>query len=800
MKYLALFLVSLSILSTQAQTEQDTVAIDSAQFDEVRSLLSFYKYMLNTVGAARTSTRDKEVIITESYKKIFSSENVQIEDDLILDRKVITNKDVNAYLRDVDFFFKEIRFEFDSIEVQRVPRGEDDFFFLASFESSIQGTTIEGDTLLDTKRRFIEVNLDQEASDLKIASVYSRKTSRTKELQNWWAELSFGWINIFKEYVEFDSVDNQVLLKIASIDSIDISGNQFILNIEPLTALRNLKSINLNNTKISDLSPLRYSRDLKILNASSSVIADITPLQYFETLSHLDLSNSEVESIATLSRLKELQHLDLSDTKIADFDPLAALSNLETVNISNTSFSKTEVLSANTSLKNIDLSRTSISTLTSFSSLSEISELNLSETEVESIAELDSHPNLQVLIINQTKVDSLDALMLAPKLKKVYADNTGITEQIASTFMTKKPGTVVVANSKQVLQWWSGLPDNWKSVFGEILGSSEPQQEELVKFLNRDSLDLSGNSLYEVEPLKRFRRLKYLNVSKNLFPSFEFTETMENLEFLEATGLPIETTLGLEKNLNLRFLILKGSLLKDIRPVSILSKLALIDADETGVDETIASQYLTNNPSTIVIYRSAKLKEWWEGLPFEWKKELSPEEVNSRFLHELTQRNQIAISNQAITSLAPLNVFTNLKSVSLDKVGISNLNELFIHKNLLELTCTNGPLQSLAGITKLRKLSSLDISNTAIEGLQQLDGLTSLKHLNCSGTGIKNLRGVEELTKMESINFSNTRIWKLERLYAMSTLSKLICNNTRLRDHTVEDFKTAFPDCEVTFY
>ena len=94
---------------THAQDEKQET---DPKIEEVQSLVDFYEYMLNTVGAEKTPVRDKEVIITESFKKIFENENVQIEDDLIPDRKVITNKNVSAYLRDVDFFFKDITFDF----------------------------------------------------------------------------------------------------------------------------------------------------------------------------------------------------------------------------------------------------------------------------------------------------------------------------------------------------------------------------------------------------------------------------------------------------------------------------------------------------------------------------------------------------------------------------------------------------------------------------------------------------------------------------------------------------------------
>src|ERR1700754_3196820 len=48
-------------------------AIDGASGDDkrVRDIVSFLEFVLNTLGSEGTPARDKEVVITESYAKIF---------------------------------------------------------------------------------------------------------------------------------------------------------------------------------------------------------------------------------------------------------------------------------------------------------------------------------------------------------------------------------------------------------------------------------------------------------------------------------------------------------------------------------------------------------------------------------------------------------------------------------------------------------------------------------------------------------------------------------------------------------
>ena len=792
-----LLVLMLTAIRGQAQTEPDT----TRYYDEVRSLVSFYEYMLNSVGSAKSSTRDKEVIITESYKKIFINEEVQIEDDLILDRKVITNKDVSAYLRDVDFFFKEIQFDFENIEVKKMEMGDNSFYFLVSFENSVNGITIDDETHSSIKKRFVEINLNEENGDLKIVSVYSTKVSRGRELQLWWETLSYAWITEFKKYVPFDSISNTALLKIASIDSVDLSGNQYILDLEPLAALRDLKYLNISNTKIIDISPLRYAKGLRKLKAAGTSIENINALQYFEKLTYLDLSQTELLDISILERLKKLTFLDLSHTKIFTFESLKSLSNLVKVNLTNTAFSDPTLLSANASLKTVNLSRTSISQLNAFKTLQSVTQLDISETGVTSLNGLENHPKLEILTINRTSIGNLDPLLNVPNLKKVFSDLTGITEQMASAFMAKRSRTIVVTNSEQVMEWWKTLSTNWKMLFKALIQEENPEKEDIVKLMNLDSLDVSGKNLYELEPLKKFQRLRYLDISKNLFTSFEFTEKMVDLEVLKGADLPVESTIGLEKNSKLKLLMLNRTLLKDIQSLAYLNKLETLNIDETKVTEGQVVKYLKSNPKTVVIYQSETLKNWWSNLAKEWKYAFNINNPDAYHLHQLIEQKEVAISNASISSLTPLNVFINLGKITLDKVKVYNLNALYNrHKELRQLSFTNGPLQTLDGIGQLSQLESLNISNTAVDDLRALDQLHALRNLNCSGTGIKNLKGISELYDLENLNVSNTDIRKLERLYKIKELRTLTCNNTRLKDKRVEEFKLFFPECGVTFY
>src|SRR5690554_3357933 len=166
---------------------------------KVEDQIRFLEYFLNTVGSEKTSARDKDVIIRDSYSKIFRDEKVQVEDDLLLDRKVITNKDVTAYLKDVEFFFKDAEFKFRVREVKPSLKDNDQLFFVVSLDRTLVAKGLDDEKIENTQPRFIEINLERDSNELKIASIYTTKLSRDKELQEWWETLSYEWTTYFRE-------------------------------------------------------------------------------------------------------------------------------------------------------------------------------------------------------------------------------------------------------------------------------------------------------------------------------------------------------------------------------------------------------------------------------------------------------------------------------------------------------------------------------------------------------------------------------------------------------------------------
>ncbi len=774
----------------------------------VRDMVAFLEYFLNTVGDKETSNRDKDVIINESYTKIFRDAQVQIEDDLLEDRQSVINKDVVAYLKDVDFFFTDAGFKFDILKVEQLTRDNGKPFFRVEMNRSLDAISIEGKSVKNTQKRFIEVNLDEAKDDLRIASIYTTKISKDEELMAWWSELSYEWNKIFKILLNTnDEINAAMLHEIAAIDSLNLSGNQYIFNIEPLYVLSNLRFLDISQTRIADLGPLRSTSTLETLIANQSEIYDLEYLKYLRNLSTLDVSNTRIRDIEVIDQFNSLTNLDLSGNYITDFQPLKGLKGLRSLDISSSALSSTHSLSEISGLTSLNLSNTLINNIDGLSGMPMLKELDVSKTDVAGLGALSGSQELEILNINQTRVKTIEPLAQLKKLKRIYCDNTEVTESEATSFMSRNKNVLVINNSQQVLQWWGKLDFDWQKALGTFIAGNkqQPSKEDLVMLLNIDSLSLKKSGLNSSEPLTRFYKLRYLDISENNIRILDPLVNLDKLETLKVSNTSVENVLPLKNLKNLSYLDMSGTRVSDIYLLSYLRNLQYLNVDNANVSWEAIKEFHTEQPSCSIIFDSNYLSNWWQKLSEDWKEVFRKNNdfqgaPDALMLHRIIAQDQVTIDQVVINNLKPLWDFLSLKALYISNSSLSDLTSLpaLVHLEVLE--CKQLPLENIAPIGSLSSLRELNISNTATDDLRPLATLSKLEVLNCSGTNVSNLRGLENLVSLSKLDCSNTRVNRLDQIFGLDNLNELSCYNTRLNQRDISGFQSVNPDCKIIYY
>lgn len=113
-----------------------------------------------------------------------------------------------------------------------------------------------------------------------------------------------------------------------------VVANTLISDISPVNQLDQLTCLSLACNKVEDLRPIAGMTRLQWLYLGRNKIVDITPLKELVNLERLALRGNEIVDITPLEGLKKITELSLEDNKISDISVLEYLVNLETLNIS----------------------------------------------------------------------------------------------------------------------------------------------------------------------------------------------------------------------------------------------------------------------------------------------------------------------------------------------------------------------------------------------------------------------------------------------------------------------------------
>lgn len=794
-----------------ATVKESAPADASGNEQKVRDIVAFLEYMLNTLGSSETPVRDKTVLVTESYSKIFRDAKVQVEDDLDEDRDVITNKDVVAYLKDVDFFFSDVKFEFviDNIQQQAIAGGDrDKLSYKVSLRRNLKGTTSEGAPVNNTIPRYIEVNFSPEDQDLRIVSIYTNEFNEKDALANWWKELSYEWQAIFKRQLNVtDSVTLNDLKNITAIESLDLSNNEYIQTLEPLTQLINLRSLKLSGTSISDITPIRNLMELTELDISHTNVKDLSPLNYSGKLTKLNIGHTMVNDISVVERMSGLQSLEMSGAQTLNFASVANLTALQKLDLEGTRLSSLTPVAALVNVQELNVSKTGITDLSPLKGFKSLRTLTIDSTRVRSVSALSSLDSLKVLSANYTLIADLQPLQRITDLERIYCDQTPVNRRIADAFMAANPGVLVVFDSKDLKAWWDLLPSEWQEVLGKAanIGSTgSPAKEALAKVTNIDSINLSNTYIRDLEPLRKLPQLEVIIASQTPIKDLLPLQDHRDIRYLDISETEVTDLTVVSQFNKLEVLRADKSKIEKIDPLFGILSLKELYVDNTVVHDIIARELLDKNPACLIVHKTIHLNRWWRNLSADWKEvfrtQMGADTTTTRVnLHKLVEREVLHFKDAPVNDLSALSEFVRLQELDFSGTAITTIPPLENILSLKSLHATHSPIQVLTSLTQFTALEDLDISNTPVDDLKAVGSLTSLKKLNCAGTQVKSLSALEPLQNLESVDCSNTNVNRLDPITS-PRIKTLKCYNTKVTAKRVEEFKALHPDCNVIFY
>ncbi len=772
--------------ATVRQKEKTTPAEIERYKQEAGRLVSFLEYSMNIVGSDSSTVEEKESVIYFSYLKIYKDKKVLIEDDLDENRQVPVYKAVQSYLQDIAYFYKKVQFSMEVENIEFLESESHVSFLKITASRHLKGIGLYNDTIENTQRRYIEMNIDSKNKEVKVVSMYTTKPDEKGELVSWWNQLPEEWKVVFKKATGIaDSVQYEQIKRMTAIETVDLSDNKSITDFSPLSRLTELKQIDLSGTVISDLNIIRNLIQLEVLKVDGTQLLVIPPLRYLHKLSSLNISNTGISTLEGVQYFPNLRRLYCAGTLISDFSPLAEIKYLEELDCSGTGMKDLSSLSICTNLTRLDVSDTKVESLMPLSTLFNLRNLNLSNTMVTDIQPLQSLRKLMQLSFNNTWVTNLKPLLGITTLKTIYCDNTRIHKEETAEFVQKHKNTLVIYESEGLVKWWSSMNGEWKKVFRQGRQMDDiPSKEQLAILTSIDSINISSNpKISDLIPLKAITNLKVLNLS------FTHVESLN----------PIADIASLQK------LVISGTGIKKLDDLAKLNRLSLLICNNTQIDSLTLADFINSRKNCLVIYKSGELIKWWDQLNVQWKAifrgnirlDSPPSEIQ---LHRLANLDSINLSGQNIGSIEPLHEFLYLRYLGLSKCAFNFLPNLKTFRQLTVLDISDNPLPDLNSVTENRSLLKLNCSNTAIRDLTPIQKIPRLEVLQCAGTRVKNIEPLADFFNLDYLDISNTQVRKIGSLDNLNKLKTLVCYNTLISKKTIESFKIKHPKCDLNHF
>ena len=831
---LCLFYVNIAHTQNSAQLSPEEIEAYSEQSE---MLVKYLEGTLNFLGDKSETASEKDIIINESYLKVFVDENVQIEDDLDENREIALSKDVQAYLKDVDFFFKKVNFNFEINSVENFVNEKGQIYFKLVVDRNIEGITIEDDTVNNNQLRYFEINLNYTDKDLKIASIYTTLPNKKKEIAFWWNNMAESWKGYFgKSILIYDTLPfnniisvNDSSLVIYKWHETIIADTFLIMNddtvqyshigeavpgdldifidyntlieklpdtvytntneiYEQIERFRALKIIDISNSiLIGNLRPLSELTKLEDLRISNTLIDDLTPLRNLNGLKKLNCSGTPVEILEPLRYASSLMDLNLSYTPLVNIEAISNLKNLESLNLSYTQVNNFTSLNQLQKLNLLIISGLEIDDNSGLNELTQLTNLIASSSNL-SLPLIKDLENLQHLNIDSTSISDLDILSDLTNLSVLQANNSKV-DDLSPLLNLPELRLVYCDNSminKQEAQLFiEKKPDcmviyntfeivNWWNTLSEEWHSIAYSRMEL-------SNPITKEQLHVIISIKSVDLANMANIT-DLSP----LRMLYRLETLNVEGCSINNIEALNTLHNLKKLNIDNTKVNSLEPLSNNTNLKYLHCENTEI--TDLSPLKSNNGLEIVYADNSNVEKenvlsLMTDLP-ECLVIYQSQKLNMWWDNLNTSWQNIFLEKSNISSnpnREQLQQIIDSKKLEINNIDIHNLEVLSLFDLLEELNVTNTMMMDISAVTYLPKLKTLTIANNPVSSIAQISKLTSLENLNIENTSVDDLTEISQLKNLRYLNIAGTKVKSLKHISGLTNLEVLVINNTKIR-------------------
>ncbi|PGL34713.1 internalin [Bacillus cereus] len=482
---------------------------------------------------------------------------------------------------------------------------------------------------------------------------------------------------------------------------------------EPITKedLLQIKTLSIYSGEgINEIAGLEYMTNLEKLTLRESNVTDISVISGLRHLKYLDLSSNPIESIQPVSKLENLDMLFLRDNKIADLTPLSQMKKI----------------------KILDLIGNNIKDLTPLFTVLSLEEVYLANNQISNLSGIEKLKNVKLLWIGNNKISDVEPISKMSNLIEL-----------------------------------------------EIADSEIKDISSLSKLVKIQVLNLEENYISDISPLSNLTNLHEINLGANEISDIKSVEELGKRTSIDIQRQKIFLDeASVDEEIKIPVYNFKGEPLQNIKLKSEGATLSNGFIKWNSPGEKIYEFKLDTNPAEskirfngMVVQNIVEKQKESENLILDKtlqqhinKENLGRENLNTPITKEdLLQIKKLEIlkekeKGKEIKDITGLEYMTNLENLTLEGVGLKNIEFISNLKQLNDVNVSHNQIEDVTPLSSLKNLQWLNLTDNRIKDVTVLGSMLDLLSLKLAENEIRDVRPLIQLGQWGTIDVRRQKV------------------------------------------
>ncbi|UOB93298.1 leucine-rich repeat domain-containing protein [Bacillus wiedmannii] len=482
---------------------------------------------------------------------------------------------------------------------------------------------------------------------------------------------------------------------------------------EPITKedLLQIKILSIYSGEgINEIAGLEYMTNLEKLTLRESNVTDISVISGLRHLKYLDLSSNPIESIQPVSKLENLDMLFLRDNKIADLTPLSQMKKI----------------------KILDLIGNNIKDLTPLFTVLSLEEVYLANNQISNLSGIEKLKNVKLLWIGNNKISDVEPISKMSNLIEL-----------------------------------------------EIADSEIKDISSLSKLVKIQVLNLEENYISDISPLSNLTNLHEVNLGANEISDIKSVEELGKRTSIDIQRQKIFLDeASVDEEIKIPVYNFKGEPLQNIKLKNEGATLSNGFIKWNSPGEKIYEFKLDTNPAEskirfngMVVQNIVEKQKESENLILDKtlqqhinKENLGRENLNTPITKEdLLQIKKLEIlkekeKGKEIKDITGLEYMTNLENLTLEGVGLKNIEFISNLKQLNDVNVSHNQIEDVTPLSSLKNLQWLNLTDNRIKDVTVLGSMLDLLSLKLAENEIRDVRPLIQLGQWGTIDVRRQKV------------------------------------------